>query len=100
MLYFCTHLPKSSGIIVNTFEELEPIAVKTIAEGVCFTNLKQIPPVYYIGPLIAEANDRKDEAQPDGDAGSPNCLSWLEKQPSRSVLFLCFGSRGSFSVAQ
>ncbi|KAM2792703.1 hypothetical protein PS2_004321 [Malus domestica] len=24
MLYFCSHLPKSDGIIDNTFEELEP----------------------------------------------------------------------------
>ena len=27
-------------------------------------------------------------------------MSWLERQPSRSVVYLCFGSLGSFSVAQ
>lgn len=27
-------------------------------------------------------------------------MSWLEKQPSRSVVYLCFGSRGAFTVTQ
>ncbi|PQQ02119.1 UDP-glycosyltransferase 88F5 [Prunus yedoensis var. nudiflora] len=65
MVYVCTHIPKSNGIIANTFEELEPSAV-----------LKAIA----------------------GESG--DCLSWLDQQPSRSVVFLCFGSRGSFSGAQ
>ncbi|KAI4324165.1 hypothetical protein L6164_023723 [Bauhinia variegata] len=97
-LNFCAHLPKSNGILVNTFEELEPIAVKTIADGICFPDPKQTPPVYYIGPLIAEANDRADGAQ--SETGTQELLSWLDHQPSRSVLYLCFGSRGTFTVAQ
>ncbi|KAJ1416988.1 UDP-glucuronosyl/UDP-glucosyltransferase [Sesbania bispinosa] len=31
---------------------------------------------------------------------SVDCLSWLDKQPARSVVFLCFGSRGTFTVLQ
>ncbi|XP_059461013.1 UDP-glycosyltransferase 88F3-like [Corylus avellana] len=91
-LYFCSHLPKSNGIIANTFEDLEPKALKTIADGVCVPD-SPTPPVYCIGPLIADAEERAGE---DGN----ECLSWLDSQPSRSVVFLCFGSRGSFSVAQ
>ncbi|CAJ1958565.1 unnamed protein product [Sphenostylis stenocarpa] len=36
------------------------------------------------------------------DAGTDNkeCLRWLDEQPSRSVVYLCFGSRGSFTVSQ
>ncbi|KAM1599655.1 hypothetical protein ACFXTN_022210 [Malus domestica] len=35
-LSFCSYLPKSKGIIVNTFEELEPPAIlQAIAEGLC-----------------------------------------------------------------
>ncbi|KAK7259849.1 hypothetical protein RIF29_25464 [Crotalaria pallida] len=98
MLYFCTHLPKSNGIIVNSFEELEPMAVKAISDGLCFPNPKEIPPVYYIGPLIANANNPSDTQNSGVETNS--YLSWLKKQPSRSVLYLCFGSRGSFSVAQ
>ncbi|XP_054811094.1 UDP-glycosyltransferase 88F5-like [Prosopis cineraria] len=100
-LNFCSHLPKSSGIIVNTFQELEPMAVKAIAEGTCFPDPKQAPHVYYIGPLIAESNDRTEEEGEGAELGkSRTCLSWLEKQPSRSVVYLCFGSLGSMSVAQ
>ncbi|XP_028767662.1 UDP-glycosyltransferase 88F5-like [Neltuma alba] len=101
-LYFCSHLPKASGIIVNTFQELEPIAVKAIAEGACFPDPKQAPPVYYIGPLIAEPKyPNEGEGEGEGDRGKrQNCLLWLEKQPSRSVVYLCFGSRGSMSIEQ
>ncbi|KAF8376954.1 hypothetical protein HHK36_030325 [Tetracentron sinense] len=92
MIFFASHLPKSKGIIVNTFESLEPKAVKAIAEGICVPSAPT-PPVYYTGPLIADADDRTGE-------GVSNCLAWLDAQPSRSVVFLCFGTRGTFSVAQ
>lgn len=29
-----------------------------------------------------------------------SCLSWLDQQPRRSVVFLCFGTRGAFSEPQ
>nr|DAD29395.1 TPA_asm: hypothetical protein HUJ06_030863 [Nelumbo nucifera] len=93
-VYFTAHLPKSKGIIVNTFESLEPIAIKVISDGVCLPDAP-VPPVYYVGPLISDASDRR------GDSGGvADCLPWLDAQPSQSVVFLCFGSRGAFSVAQ
>ncbi|CAL8107245.1 unnamed protein product [Prunus armeniaca] len=93
MVYFCSYLPKSNGIIANTFEELEPPAVlKAIAGGLCVPDAPT-PPIYYIGPLIVE--------EKVGDSTeAEDCLSWLDQQPSRSVAFLCFGSRGAFSGAQ
>ncbi|RDX70950.1 UDP-glycosyltransferase 88F3, partial [Mucuna pruriens] len=94
MLDFCTYLPNARGIIVNSFAELEPVAVKALADGACFPNLKRAPSVYYIGPLIAEPQ------QSDVARDSKECLSWLDEQESRSVVYLCFGSRGSFSVSQ
>jgi len=54
MLYFCTHLPKARGIIVNSFPELEPLAVNAVADGACTPNAERGSHVYYIGPLIAE----------------------------------------------
>ncbi|KAF3445435.1 hypothetical protein FNV43_RR10611 [Rhamnella rubrinervis] len=92
-LHFCSQLRKANGIITNTFDALEPVAIKAIADGVCVPDDEvPIPPVYYIGPLVADnhGHGEKDE----------DCLSWLEKQPSRSVVFLCFGSRGSFTRLQ
>lgn len=82
------YMPKSAGIIVNTFDSLEPIAIKAIADGLCLPNLPT-PPVYCIGPLVAAGGD-----------GSHECLTWLHSQPSRSVVYLCFGSLGLFSSDQ
>ncbi|KAG5021161.1 UDP-glycosyltransferase 88F3 [Glycine soja] len=94
MLYLGTHLGEASGVVVNTFPELEPLAVNAVAGGACFADAKEAPPVFYIGPLIAEPQ------LSDVTTESKQCLSWLDQQPSRSVVYLCFGSRGSFSVSQ
>ncbi|KAM1316522.1 hypothetical protein ACFX15_019424 [Malus domestica] len=97
MIYFCSQLPKSNGIIVNTFEELESSTVlQAIAGGLCVPD-GPTPPVYYVGPLIDEEKELSNGA---AAAEEEDCLSWLDKQPSRSVLFLCFGSRGSFPAVQ
>lgn len=90
---FFTHMPKSDGIIVNTFESLEPKAVKAISDGLCVPN-GSTPPVFCIGPLIASDKGR-------GSGGNTEeCLTWLDSQPSRSVVFLCFGSLGLFTAEQ
>jgi hypothetical protein len=100
MLYCCSHLPKSNGIIANTFDDLEPKAIKVITDGLCVPD-SLTPPIYCIGPLIADAEERASEEGNKGDrAPEDECLSWLDSQPSRSVVFLCFGSRGTFSVGQ
>ncbi|CAK8564744.1 unnamed protein product [Lathyrus sativus] len=95
MLCMCEHISLAKGILVNTFLELETTAVKAVVDGACFPDLgRSPPPIYCIGPLIA------DPQQPDEARDSKDCLSWLDKQPSRTVVYLCFGSRGSFSMAQ
>lgn len=81
---------RSHGIIVNTFEMFESRAIKAISSGLCTPN-GPTPPVYSIGPLIG----------PTSSPPGPNeCLDWLNSQPRRSVVFLCFGSLGRFSKAQ
>lgn len=90
ILYFSLLLQKSNGILVNTFEYLEPIPIKAIANGSCVPNAPT-PPIYYIGPIIS---------QHDNSETSHKCLTWLDQQPRKSVVFLCFGSRGSFSLDQ
>ncbi|PIA35640.1 hypothetical protein AQUCO_03500178v1 [Aquilegia coerulea] len=89
-LYCIINIPKAQGIIVNSFESLEPRALKAIREGLCVPN-SPTPPLYCIGPLIADRVGSKEVHE---------CLSWLDSQPSRSVVFLCFGSLGLFSKAQ
>jgi hypothetical protein len=56
MLYFCEHLSMAKGIVVNTFRELEVKAVKAVEDGDCFPDRERTPPpIYCIGPLIADA---------------------------------------------
>lgn len=86
---FFTQLPKMAGIIVNTFESLEPKALIAISDGVCVPDGPS-PPVFSVGPLIS-SDDGGDRWE---------CLKWLDLQPSRSVVFLCFGSLGLFSKEQ
>nr|BBC62110.1 glucosyltransferase 10 [Nemophila menziesii] len=81
---------KSCGIMMNTFESLEPKAVKALNQGLCTPGV-QTPPLYFIGPLIATG---------DKDNSGHECFTWLNSQPSKSVVFLCFGSLGSFKEDQ
>uniref|UniRef100_A0A2N9HLW5 Glycosyltransferase n=1 Tax=Fagus sylvatica TaxID=28930 RepID=A0A2N9HLW5_FAGSY len=87
-------LARSAGIIVNTFEALEPKAIQAFSDGLCVPDAPT-PPLYCIGPLIATNNERSS-----GEAVQPECLTWLDSQPSQSVVFLCFGSLGLFSIEQ
>ncbi|XP_030533196.2 UDP-glycosyltransferase 88B1-like [Rhodamnia argentea] len=81
----------SAGIIVNTFEKLEPRAIRAIMDGECVPS-SPTPPLYCLGPLISSRGG--------DDGGSPECLTWLDSQKRGSVVFLCFGSLGVFSVEQ
>ncbi|KAL9372250.1 hypothetical protein Peur_034494 [Populus x canadensis] len=80
---------KSAGVVVNTFESLEPNACEAIQERKCIPNVP-LPPIFCVGPLAITGESRKEN----------ECLTWLDSQPSRSVLYLCFGSMGVFSSSQ
>ncbi|CAK7323267.1 unnamed protein product [Dovyalis caffra] len=85
-------LRKTRGIVINTFKELESHAVDSLSNG-------EIPPVYPVGPIVrCQGNDydfRSDRINDYKDT-----MQWLDDQPPSSVLFLCFGSWGSFGTDQ
>ncbi|VAH09554.1 unnamed protein product [Triticum turgidum subsp. durum] len=85
-------IPEARGVLVNTYEWLEARAVRALREGVCVPG-RPTPPVYCIGPLIVS-----DSAAAQGERHA--CLPWLDAQPERSVVFLCFGSMGAVSAAE
>uniref|UniRef100_A0A0A9CES5 Glycosyltransferase n=1 Tax=Arundo donax TaxID=35708 RepID=A0A0A9CES5_ARUDO len=84
---------EASGVLLNTLEWLEARAVKALREGACVPD-RPTPPVYCVGPLVAAG------ATEAGESERHACLAWLDAQPERSVVFLCFGSVGAFSAAQ
>lgn len=83
------------GIIINTFLELESHAVQALSED------KTIPPVYTAGPIVLnhlKGSSKSSTVQNQED--DLKIMKWLDLQPNSSVVFLCFGSFGSFSKEQ
>ncbi|CAI9285093.1 unnamed protein product [Lactuca saligna] len=76
------------GILVNTFEELERYAMESFIRSNA-----NIPLVFPVGPILNLKN-----ATNDGKADG--IMTWLDDQPESSVVFLCFGSMGSFNEEQ
>jgi hypothetical protein len=70
-------------VLANTFEWLEPAAVKATKDGSPRPGVP-LPRLFCIGPLVDEERGRELE-----------CLTWLDSQPAESVVFLCFGSASS-----
>nr|WEA84864.1 UDP-glycosyltranserase [Gynostemma pentaphyllum] len=76
---------EAKGVLVNTFSELE-------ADTMRWFSTSEIPTVYPVGPIL---NLKKKEQSHEDEI-----LKWLDEQPPSSVLFLCFGSLGSFNEDQ
>ncbi|XP_044464908.1 anthocyanidin 3-O-glucosyltransferase 2-like [Mangifera indica] len=83
-----------NGIIVNSFKELESFAFKSLSSVET-----SIPPVYPIGPILNLDGKRIDLGSAESKTKA-EIIEWLEDQPPSSVVFLCFGSMGSFDKEQ
>ncbi|KAB1225262.1 Hydroquinone glucosyltransferase [Morella rubra] len=79
----------ADGIMINTFMDLEGRAIKALEVDEAGN-----PPLYPIGPIIQTGSSTNQLV--DGS----ECLSWLDNQPSGSVLFVSFGSGGTLSYDQ
>ncbi|WOL12306.1 hypothetical protein Cni_G21072 [Canna indica] len=88
-------MPDADGFMINSFELLEAETVAALRDGVCVPG-RRMPPIYCIGPLIED----QSRAAVGGKEEKAECVAWLDEQPRGSVVFLCFGSMGSFSVEQ
>ncbi|KAK0576281.1 hypothetical protein LWI29_014871 [Acer saccharum] len=86
-----SRLPLAAGILVNTWEDFEPVPLKALREHSFFLQLPT-PPVYPVGPLI-----KQDEPMGSSDE---ECLAWLDNQPADSVLFIALGSGGTLTTGQ
>ncbi|WVZ56873.1 hypothetical protein U9M48_007344 [Paspalum notatum var. saurae] len=91
----------TTGVLVNTFESLESPAVQALRDPRCVPG-RVLPPVYCVGPLVGGGGDgmgggaRQERAETERH----ECLAWLDAQPEKSVVFLCFGSRGTHPAEQ
>ncbi|KAJ7159396.1 hypothetical protein O6H91_Y547500 [Diphasiastrum complanatum] len=81
----CLRTHEASGILVDTFEELESAAISALETATI--NPKKVP-IYAVGPLLEATHSD----QPDLRPADANCLRWLDNQPPSSVVYVCFGS--------
>ncbi|KAL5571658.1 hypothetical protein UlMin_021255 [Ulmus minor] len=77
------------GIMLNSFLEFEEGAIQALLKE----EPAGKPAVYPVGPLIRIGMTNPVEE-------SCECLNWLDNQPSKSVLFVSFGSGGTLSCDQ
>ncbi|KAJ8645458.1 hypothetical protein MRB53_007206 [Persea americana] len=92
-VYHGRRFREAKGLIVNTFAELEPKALQAIVDEECLPDHHPTPPLYLVGPVLA----LEEESQ---EPQTSQLMKWLDQQPPSSVVFLCFGSLGTFSVEQ
>lgn len=96
------HIPQAYGLIFNTFEDLE---------GPTLSQMRTLgPKVYAIGPLHAHTMTRlAKETSPvvvDSSTSSSiwkedkTCITWLDAQPLKSVLYVSIGSLAVFTKEQ
>ncbi|KAF4358005.1 hypothetical protein F8388_008513 [Cannabis sativa] len=76
----------TEGIIINSFSGIESEAIKALQAN------EEMVPIFPVGPIVQNG--------PTNTNGAEYCLSWLDKQPSRSVLYVSFGSGGTLSSDQ
>ncbi|XP_031115292.1 anthocyanidin 3-O-glucosyltransferase 5-like [Ipomoea triloba] len=81
----------ADGILMNIWEDVDPVSLKALRENETLSKLVGRSPVYAIGPLTRNIEER------DGDG---MIMQWLDKQPRESVLYVSFGSGGTLSAEQ
>nr|AFJ52916.1 UDP-glycosyltransferase 1 [Linum usitatissimum] len=89
LLHHAKRYRLADGVMVNSFPELEPGAIKSLQKTE--DQLGKKPMVYPVGPLVNMDSSKKTGSE---------CLDWLDVQPSGSVLFVSFGSGGTLSYDQ
>ncbi|XP_071723117.1 UDP-glycosyltransferase 708G1-like [Rutidosis leptorrhynchoides] len=80
------NIVKTNGILINSFENLEPDTLHALSNG---TVVSGLPPVHAIGPLVPIFEFEKTESS---STNAP-IIKWLDDQPPESVVFISFGSR-------
>nr|BAF75880.1 glucosyltransferase [Dianthus caryophyllus] len=91
ILNLAKEFKKMKGILVNSYVELESFEIQALQNS----DDKKIPPIYPVGPIL----DLNRESGSDKEENK-SIIEWLNSQPDSSIVFLCFGSMGSFDAEQ
>ena len=83
----------SDGILFNTVEEFDSV-------GLGYFKRKLGRPVWPIGPVLFSSGSGSGSRGKGGGINPNLCTEWLNTKPSKSVLFVCFGSMNTISALQ
>ncbi|KAF3434082.1 hypothetical protein FNV43_RR25185 [Rhamnella rubrinervis] len=83
---------KADGILFNTVEDLD----KT---GLTYFRRKTGRSVWAVGP-VSLSNDNPADARKEAGITSDMCIKWLNAKPTKSVLYVSFGSQNTISTSQ
>nr|UYI35653.1 UDP-glycosyltransferase [Fallopia multiflora] len=86
---------QAKGILVNTCMEIDRDLIQSMSQQDI-----EIPPIYPVGPILNLPTEDDHGHDDDESSGKDPITRWLDDQPPRSVVFLCFGSRGTFNDTQ
>jgi hypothetical protein len=86
-------IAEADGILVNTFDALEPDALAALRSGKVVPGF---PPVYAVGPLKSTVTPASDKTV----VGASSPIAWLGEQPARSVVYVAFGNRNAAALEQ
>ncbi|KAK1426052.1 hypothetical protein QVD17_14720 [Tagetes erecta] len=83
------------GIVVNSFDELEPKYVKALAKA-------KDKKVFCIGPVSLSNTSFQDQVERGNRAAidGHECLKWLDSRMEGSVIYVCLGSLSYSSTEQ
>ncbi|OIT19958.1 putative udp-glucose flavonoid 3-o-glucosyltransferase 3 [Nicotiana attenuata] len=97
-LDFARGYRKAKGIIINTFAELEIHQLDAYKKNNCNISRSEqdqvpLPPIYPIGPILNRSKSKSESEEAE-------IKNWLDQQPTKSVVLICFGSQGSLPLDQ
>ncbi|KAL9246037.1 hypothetical protein vseg_019621 [Gypsophila vaccaria] len=93
LINFARRFRDMKGILVNTYVELESFGMEALRNG---GDGGKFPTIYPVGPIVEVSK----KSGGDNNEGDESVIEWLDGQPKSSVVFLCFGSMGSFDEEQ
>ncbi|KAK8587050.1 hypothetical protein V6N13_086057 [Hibiscus sabdariffa] len=82
-------IPKADGILMNTWEELQPKTLASLRDGNLLGGVAKAR-IFPVGPINSEGSPAQEN----------ELFDWLDKQPTDSVLYISFGSMGGLSLEQ
>ncbi|GLT70325.1 hypothetical protein SLA2020_424130 [Shorea laevis] len=88
-LHVAMEIPKADGILVNTWEELQPRTLAALRDEKLLGGIVKAA-IYPIGPIYRAPSKEL----------SSELSEWLGKQPKESVVYVSFGNKGGISVEQ